>query len=1054
MNDDSGAQPRSDEAGPEPAVDEPTMRVENSVTANVADTVIQAGRLDALHFHLSRPGSRAAWREVAVVCSQVIGSRRSPASYRRKPIQGVERPTRGRKLVVRDRELELLRMELGARHHVQVCGPRGAGKKALLAHAAAAGAVRDCEGVLWPLTAGNSPDDVIQDLLHKCFEITDTPVVDKRVALELLGGLRALVVLEDVDWPLDAVRELTNAMRGSVFVVASERDLSALMTSVSLPPLSNEDSLKLVTNAVGRTLTDDEVGLVAELDVDERMPGRLVQVASHINLAKAAGNVARDLSPASRELLTTAAIERLSRPACALLQTLALFDDLRWGTELLCAASGVAGRDTIKELVDRDLADRQRDRCQLLCQDDAVYVPPVTTKDRWERFVRVIEWVAADDTSPGQVAAEAEVIERLVGHALHAGVLDIALLLARVASVKLVRSTHWGAWGRVLDLGLRAAERAGCEEDRGYFRYAIAVRMATDGRGEEAARLLGAVISTARDLNDPHLVEQAYALSAQIEDQDDATHPVLVIGQAAARSSSAERVPLGAVRGLGIGEGTGLLTRTVLRIPLVAKVRDLCSQLLGRLTGMPAISQIAEFVQNNPAVVRIIGMFAALAVLAGATLTASSPLDPAAAAPPAVALPGQAPPTSSDASPIASSAPGGNGATGGGTTAGSQPTSIGNGTDHPVGAGRNGGGTGSPSPGGATQDPPPPSVMTWGFARDVNVQDAFGHARPLDASSASDNSEANGTYGPWRMRAGSTLYATATHVSTGMQQVRMPTVSTAGGMVKVTVYDTSAFVGTGQPGRSCQPLDWGQDGADEVIDVVCFDNAGNRADVPFSVLYVAGSGANPLTAGGSRGYVVDDQPSSSVFTPDWRHGLRAGTVTRTGVGHYTADLPGSGVVEVSATGDQPRRCAVAGRHGGSVDVACTAFDGSAADAPFTISYSVNQNLLDDSRKPVGDYVVAADAPGASAPAITTQWASGGATLDRTAPGKYKLHFANGYLPSTVHVTAVDQGNHCNAMFWNDYSRKDDTYVYVACFTPAGAYTDSGFELLYITARIY
>jgi hypothetical protein len=449
---------------------------------------------------------------------------------------------------------------------------------------------------------------------------------------------------------------------------------------------------------------------------------------------------------------------------------------------------------------------------------------------------------------------------------------------------------------------------------------------------------------------------------------------------------------------------------------------------------------------------------AAVAGLVLATMSASGSREEATAMPPAATVVGQAP--SGSATPHVtgtSTAPGDPRPTGtpappNGTTSaavtGGRPVPGAGDPDRPGDPERPG------DPAGTTtaSDPPIPAA-TWGHVRVWSVETPIGTTRALSGP-VPDNNEANWTYGPWEMTTPAAGYATATHVAVGRQRVRLPAVGAPGGSVKVTAQDYAAWGGTVgyRPGVSCQPSAWFQDGADEVVDVLCFDRAGNPDDVPFFLRYVAGS------ASGRRGFVVADQPTAATFTPDWRHGVNAGAVTRTGVGRYTADFPGSagGAVEVTAFGPQPRHCAVTGRRGRFADLACTTPDGAPADTPFTAAFTVAQNLLDDPRKPVGDYLVTDDPPGAPAPVITARWASGDApmTLDRTATGKYKVHFANGYINSTVHVTASGVGNHCAVMQLNDYSGPNDASFWVACFDASGALVDTGFTLIYTSTRTY
>jgi hypothetical protein len=341
-----------------------------------------------------------------------------------------------------------------------------------------------------------------------------------------------------------------------------------------------------------------------------------------------------------------------------------------------------------------------------------------------------------------------------------------------------------------------------------------------------------------------------------------------------------------------------------------------------------------------------------------------------------------------------------------------------------------------------------PGTLTWGFARDRYPTQPVGSTHDLSVN----NPEANWTYGLWRLvsppPAGK---PTATHLAIGSHRIRLPGIGTPGGIVHVMALDPTT-------GVFCQPLTWGQDAADEIINVACFDPAGNAADVPFGVLFLAFLARptnNPLSAGGSRGYVFNDQPMVT-FTPDQLHSLNTGTVSRTGAGHYTVDLPGStgGVIEISAVGAAPRHCAVANRSGDLVDVVCVAHGtGAALDTPFTISYAVAQNLLDDRRKPVGDYLISTDSPSSAAPSIIGTWASNNsaATLTRSTVGKYAIHFSNGQLPSTIQVTKTGTIGYCNLNFWNDIG-SNNTNIWVNCFTPNGTPTNSGFELLHTSTR--
>ncbi|MGH3914304.1 MAG: hypothetical protein ACRDTC_12995 [Pseudonocardiaceae bacterium] len=350
--------------------------------------------------------------------------------------------------------------------------------------------------------------------------------------------------------------------------------------------------------------------------------------------------------------------------------------------------------------------------------------------------------------------------------------------------------------------------------------------------------------------------------------------------------------------------------------------------------------------------------------------------------------------------------------------------------------------TGDPS----STPPPPPTVSpSWGFGFVRWPDDPIGTSHDLSAA----NEESNWTFGLWRLTSPAPPgNPTVTHLAVGQHRVRLPGIGMPGGIVQVTATDFSSA------GSFCQPYGWGQDGADEVIDVACFDSAGGSADVPFGVVFIAGSADNPLSPGGVRGFAYADRPDVATYTPDPIHRRNMGVVTRLGTGRYTVAVPDSGdVIEISPVGAAARHCAIADRRTATVEVACATHGGGPADTAFTISSAGGQNLLDDRRAATGNYLISADAPDAAAPSVSLSWSSGGgsATLARQSTGRYEIHFPSGLLPSSTHVTATG-GGYCNMPLRNDI-QSDNVVIRIACFTATGAPSNSGFHLIYMSARI-
>ncbi|MEV0682134.1 hypothetical protein AB0I60_37000 [Actinosynnema sp. NPDC050436] len=944
-------------------------------------------------------------------------------------------PMRGRQ-----EDLAFLRDNVRAGRHVVVVGPGGAGKSTLLKHAAnegdlAAARLAGAAGVVWVDCTARTAPDVVRDLVQECYEVDADVLVPDGVARRLLGDVRALVVLDGVDLPPEQVQSILSVMHRSVFVLSS-RGEGLWDTGVQRPlgGLPFADSLAMVVDVV-----DGPVD-VETVERDWAACGgnarKLLERTSLRHAARVLGALPQEpTKPQLLELLVPIVVGTLDGPALATLSALTALGDVQWGTGLLaevCDAPAVVGAD---RLVEAGLAHCDGDRCRassLVAESAPVETALSLLVDR------IALW--AQQARPDALVAEMAVVATALRRALDAGAPDSALSLAWAAARGLAWSRHWGALSVVLTLGLRAAVGAKSVRHEAAFRSALALCEFSDRDDEQAAEILVGAMALAGDDRDEHLAARVREGDAEVQ---------LLAG----------RAPLSTVDKVlaRIAEAAGAVVPSVAAGAKAA--RDACATAVSRV---PGGAQLVRLVQENPGLLRGLASATAVAGLVLATMSASGNHEPATAAPPgtgvppAQALPGGAttttvPPAPTTTTPSRSPA-------GVPPTAG-QVTTTGRGTGTGVGSVPAGGdpgygrhGTDGTSTSGPT--PPPTVPATWAFARVWYVDRPIGSTHALSGPSAPNNDEANWTYDPAQMSPSPTAYPTVTHVAPGRHRVRIPGVGAPGGSVKVTAQDWAAWSGTPRHriGVFCQPSGWHQDGPDEVVDVACFERGGASADVPFLLRFVAGSGS------AGRGFVLADQPGAASFTPDWRHGVNAGDVTRTGPGRYTAVLRGSarGAVEVTAVGAAPVHCTLSGRRGDLADVACVTPSGAATDSAFTATFAVAQNVLDDARKPVGDYLVTDDTATAATPTITTQWASGGAplTLERTSTGRYKAHFTNGYIRSTMHVTAGGYGNYCTVMLFNDYSFPNNATVYVACFDHAGTPVNTGFTLVYTSARIY
>jgi len=110
------------------------------------------------------------------------------------------------------------------------------------------------------------------------------------------------------------------------------------------------------------------------------------------------------------------------------------------------------------------------------------------TADASEYAGGLVEW--ARTASVQQIAGAAPVLERVLAAAVDQGDHRIARDLARAVAPALALAPHWGSWGRVLTLGLRAARELASAADEAHFTRELEARrqaLGADGLTTEAA---------------------------------------------------------------------------------------------------------------------------------------------------------------------------------------------------------------------------------------------------------------------------------------------------------------------------------------------------------------------------------------------------------------------------------------------------------------------------------------------------------------------------------------------------------------------------------------
>jgi hypothetical protein len=188
--------------------------------------------------------------------------------------------------------------------------------------------------------------------------------------------------------------------------------------------------------------------------------------------------------------------------------------------------------------------------------------------------------------------------------------------------------------------------------------------------------------------------------------------------------------------------------------------------------------------------------------------------------------------------------------------------------------------------------------------------------------------------------------------STGDSTVTLGGLASSGGTVKVTAF--SAVAGY------CKASDWGAAGADEQVDVLCFDATGAPADLKFTLTFA--DQGSILADGAASGHVWGNDAAAPSYTPNSAYQYNStgatDTIARTGTGRYTVTLPGlgtqlltpnAGIVHVTAHHTTSKRCELIGYRSGVVpggapiplliDIQCSTAAGTPSDSKFVVQYT-------------------------------------------------------------------------------------------------------------------
>ncbi|MDX6741251.1 ATP-binding protein [Actinocorallia sp. A-T 12471] len=389
----------------------------------------------------------------------------------------------------RDGEATALVRAIEAGQTLHVRGGAGVGKSSLLRKAAH---LHGGTGLVYLDATGRDTGDLLQDVFEACFDAPGHRPAEAE-ARKLLADVPVRLIVDDlapgaVDRLLDAVPS------GSVIFSGTARSPLDDEAVLKLEGLDRASALALLRGVLGRDPGDTEAAAAEAL-------WRATAGEPLALLRAAASTVSGELPPPGRVAdLVPALIESLDESTSRVLTLLALPGCGAVRPEVLddLVPLGSSGAERLTRM---GLAVETSDGYRVAPGPVAAPNPGASDIRATARVLRA--WAGAPDRTPQDVAAHADLIAAVVAAASRTGDPESGGLLAHAACAGAARSLRLGAWGRVLEQGKAAAERAGDRRTLAHLLHEDGVRLLLSGRRAASASALAAAAVLWRELGDP-----------------------------------------------------------------------------------------------------------------------------------------------------------------------------------------------------------------------------------------------------------------------------------------------------------------------------------------------------------------------------------------------------------------------------------------------------------------------------------------------------------------------------------------------------------------------
>ncbi|KDN83572.1 hypothetical protein KCH_50540 [Kitasatospora cheerisanensis KCTC 2395] len=450
-------------------------------------------------------------------------------------------------LLDREGDLAAVLGQLREGRSVRLVGQAGSGRSALLAAVAEAAGELAPDGVVRLSGYRRTAADLLQDLFAATHHAPDFRP-DREQLAELLAGVAAVVVIDDVEPSGDELEDLLALAPECAFLLATADDglpspAGSRLRDHLVAGLSRPACLTLAARLAGRQLDEAERAWAVDLWFEsEGLPLRFVRAAALLRQRDVAVDAlvaaqedrrnvfgfAKDYElpddpaelenelrvqvplPSVGESAAPARllVQGLSEPARRVLRlALALDGECPTAPHLPALVDVGLGESALQELVDTGLAVSVGGHHRLTegvldallpeLEGDghgrpAPFAPGGIAQGAAEHLSW---WVGHASVTTRQVAAEAEVILAVMLAERDADRPVEVLRLARAAAPVLALSLRWGAWERALQLGLEAARMLGATAEQAWFHHELGVYALCTGSPQRAIGELEAALA-------------------------------------------------------------------------------------------------------------------------------------------------------------------------------------------------------------------------------------------------------------------------------------------------------------------------------------------------------------------------------------------------------------------------------------------------------------------------------------------------------------------------------------------------------------------------------